>query len=367
MKLSALADLFVSSRGVALLLAIFISLVTSAFLSLVPSVGIFALSVAALISFASSFLLIYITFEFLIFKEINNIYQKLSRIKKKDFKAMPISNMPVSANPIRRVNQEITAYASQKQSEIEELRKLETFRREFIADVSHELKTPIFAAQGFILTLLDGAINDENVREKFLKKSAKIMDSLGMLVQDLLTLSQIESGDIAMRHETFNIVEIAEEVIEQLEDRAEERNVSLKLKCSEDALWVIADPYRISQVLVNLAVNAIKYGRENGNVDILIEPRIKNIKISVIDDGAGISPEHQSRIFERFYRIEKSRSKREGGTGLGLSIVKHILERHESQINVKSEEGKGTCFYFKLPKATPPPAEKPQTDNSEVK
>ncbi|AFM04136.1 histidine kinase [Bernardetia litoralis DSM 6794] len=348
---NALKRSLVSSRAVAIILSLLVSSVTSAFLSLIPSVNSVALSVCFLVSFSSSFLLIYIAFEFLIFKEINNVYSKLSKIKKKDFKFVPPlgSDILPSANPIRRVNQEITAYAGQKQQEIDELRRMEVFRREFIADVSHELKTPIFSAQGFILTLIDGAVDDENVRDLFLGKAARSLKALAALVEDLLTLSQIESGDITMRLEKYDMQEQVLEVFEQLENKAERRGVALKLVSQyEEGIYVYADYNRIRQVLINLIINAIKYGKENGAVTVTLTQTTKNLKVSIKDDGNGIEAEHLTRIFERFYRIEKSRSKQEGGTGLGLAIVKHIIEKHDSKISVKSKIGEGTQFTFKL-------------------
>jgi two-component system phosphate regulon sensor histidine kinase PhoR len=347
---NAIKRSLVSSRAVAIILSLLVSSVTSAFLSLIPSVSSVALSVCFLVSFSSSFILIYIAFEFLIFKEINNVYSKLSKIKKKDFKFIPSSSdLLPSANPIRRVNQEITAYAEQKQKEIDELKRMEIFRREFIADVSHELKTPIFSAQGFILTLIDGAVDDENVRDSFLGKAARSLKALAALVEDLLTLSQIESGDITMRLEEYEMQEQVLEVFEQLENKAERRGVTLKLVSQyEEGVYIYADYNRIRQVLINLIINAIKYGKENGIVTVTLTQTTKNLKISVKDDGSGIEPEHLLRIFERFYRIEKSRSKQEGGTGLGLAIVKHIIEKHDSKISVKSKMGEGTQFTFKL-------------------
>jgi len=347
---NAIKRSLVSSRAVAIILSLLISSVTSAFLSLIPSVSSVALSICFLVSFSSSFMLIYIAFEFLIFKEINNVYSKLSKIKKKDFKFVPpSSDLLPSANPIRRVNQEITAYAGQKQKEIDELRRMEAFRREFIADVSHDLKTPIFSAQGFILTLIDGAVDDENVRDAFLGKAARSLKALAALVEDLLTLSQIESGDIMMRLEEYEMQDQVLEVFEQLEEKAEKRGVTLKLVSQyEEGVYVYADYNRIRQVLINLIINAIKYGKENGTVTVTLTQTTKNLKISIKDDGNGIEPKHLVRIFERFYRIEKSRSKQEGGTGLGLAIVKHIIEKHNSKISVKSKVGEGTQFTFKL-------------------
>jgi two-component system phosphate regulon sensor histidine kinase PhoR len=352
----SLKTALVSSKAVAFLLALAVGTTTATFVALTdsPKLGVW---VSGFISFASTFLLSYVTLEFLIFKEINNLYQKLSKIKKKDFISTPStdeeSDYKRSANPLRRFNQEIMEYAGQKQREIENLKRLEAFRREFIADVSHELKTPIFASQGFILTLLDGAVEDEKVRYTFLKKAAKSIESLSLLVEDLLTLSQIESGDIKMRCSFFDIATLTQDIFEELEPKAEKRQVRLLLENTSDAegYQVYADRHRIKQVLVNLIVNAIKYGNEGGTVRVGFKRTKKHIKISVKDDGQGIAPEHLKRIFERFYRVEKSRSRQEGGTGLGLAIVKHILERHGSRINVRSVLGEGTTFSFKLAKA----------------
>lgn len=341
--------MLINSRAVALLLAICVSMITTAFLSLVQNVGYSALLVAGAISFASTFLLSYFTLEFLIFREIRGLYEGIDKINRKEFKLYIAALKNKSANPIKRVNQEIVAYATAKQQEIDELKKIEVFRREFIADISHELKTPIFAAQGFVLTLLEGAVDDENVRYKFLKKAAKSLEGLNLLVQDLLTLSQIESGDIVMQFEMFDIEMLTQEVFEQLEEKAQRKNISFKiLNPSADGIFVNADYSKIMQVMTNLVNNAIKYGNENGKVEITFTVEDDFTTVAVTDDGNGISKEHLKRIFERFYRVEKSRSRQQGGTGLGLAIVKHILQKHNTEIQVDSEVGKGTTFAFRL-------------------
>src|SRR3989337_112787 len=200
-----------SSRGFALLLAVCIAVITSLFLSLVKSVDLSALIVAFFISFSVSYLLIFVVLEFLIFREINKIYKLMDKLKKKELFAID-KKKSAALNPLKTINEEIYSFADIKQKEIDELKKLEAFRREFIADVSHELKTPIFAAQGFVHTLLDGAVNDKAVRTKFLKKAAKSLDGLDMLVHDLLTISQMETGEIKMHFEDFDVRELAEEV-----------------------------------------------------------------------------------------------------------------------------------------------------------
>jgi two-component system, OmpR family, phosphate regulon sensor histidine kinase PhoR len=257
-----------------------------------------------------------------------------------------------TANPLTKINDELTVYASKKERQITDLKRLERFRREFLADVSHELKTPIFAAQGFVHTLIDGAINDENVRDKFLQKAAKSLDGLDALVRDLVALSQMESGEIKMNKEKLDLKKLATEVADQLENKAKQKNIDLEIiQESKQPILVEADPLRMNQVFTNLIENAIKYGNNDGKVQIFFEPLQNHWEVMVKDNGPGIAIEHQTRIFERFYRIEKSRSKDMGGTGLGLAIVKHILVGHKSKITVNSKLNKGTTFKFKLAKA----------------
>ena len=209
-----------SARTMALLLAVFIALVTVLFLSLVQSVDRDGLIVAGLISFSGSYLLIYVVLEFLVFREINKIYKMLAKLRKKELSGITREKSG-AMNPLKNISEEIYSFALLKQKEIDELKKLEAFRKEFIADVSHELKTPIFAAQGFVHTLLDGAVNDKHVRNRFLKKAAKSLDGLDVLVQDLLTLSQIETGDIKMKFEPIDLLKLCTEVMDQFEEKAQ--------------------------------------------------------------------------------------------------------------------------------------------------
>ena len=357
--------MLLNSRALALLLSISISVITTAFLYLVPQLPATGLLVAFGLSFSSSYLLISIVLEFLFFKELNAIYSVFEKIRKKDFSDIEEAGVnPLS--PLKKINEELYSYAKFKQREIDELKKMETFRREFLADVSHELKTPIFAAQGFVHTLLDGAVEDKSVRAKFLKKAAKSLDGLDMLVHDLLTISQMETGEIKMHFEDFEIRELIAEVFEQFEDKAAKKNISLTLsRKDQNPIYVHADFHRIYQVVTNLVSNAIKYTRENGLVEVALEEGKKEITIFVKDNGAGIPPEDLKRVFERFYRVEKSRSKEKGGTGLGLSIVKHIIEAHGSKVNVTSAVGKGSTFFFKLRKSLPEDVELLHSDSYE--
>ncbi len=340
-----------SARTLALLLAASIAIVTALFLSLVDNVDRSALIVAAVISFSASYILTFVILEFLVFREINKIYKMVEKLKKKELSGIG-KEKSGALNPLQKINDEIFSFATLKQKEIDELKKLEAFRKEFIADVSHELKTPIFAAQGFVHTLLDGAVNDKNVRVKFLKKAAKSLDGLDDLVQDLLTLSHLETGDIKMHVEQMDLRKLCEEVVEQFEEKAEKKNIQVKVLAEQySKMLVYADWKRISQVVTNLVSNAIKYSADDSEVTITFDVGKKNVTTFISDAGEGIPASHLARIFERFYRVDKSRSREKGGTGLGLAIVKHILEGHNTKAEVQSTVGKGSVFSFKLPKA----------------
>lgn len=339
-----------SSKGVSILLALSIAIVTTAFLSLLEDISTVALVLTFILSSTSSYLLISIVLEFLFFKEINKLYEVFSKLGEKDYSFMNDMETQKSIYPLRKINQEIFSYAANKQQEIEELKRMATYRREFLADVSHELKTPIFAAQGFIYTLLDGAVKDKKVRKKFLKKAGKNLDGLEILVNDLLTLSHIEAGEITMHFEKIDLITLIQEVFDLFEGKAEKKNIKLQFdKPHNTPLHVTADYQRIYQVIVNLISNAIKYSNENTEIAVGFERNEKEVTVSIKDHGTGISPEHIKRIFERFYRVDKSRSKTIGGTGLGLAIVKHIIEAHGSSVSVSSTLGEGSLFSFKLP------------------
>jgi two-component system, OmpR family, phosphate regulon sensor histidine kinase PhoR len=298
-----------------------------------------------------SFGLVYILLEKFVFHEIDNIYVLMDKIKKKDYSFSKQKNPNANLTPLNRIREEIIDFAEKKQLEIEELKKLETFRREFLADVSHELKTPIFAAQGFVHTLIDGAVDDIAVRDKFLNKAANSLDGLNMLVQDLITISQLEIGEIKMHEQSFDLLKLTEAIFDQLEEAAANRGTKLRFyRYNPKSCYVQADKMRIGQVMTNLIVNAIKYGKDNGIVLVKFTIGDDEVDVSVKDDGPGIEQKHLSRIFERFYRVEKSRAKDRGGTGLGLAIVKHIVEAHHSKMEVESVVGEGTNFTFKLKK-----------------
>ena len=238
----------------------------------------------------------------------------------------------------------------QRSSEINVLKDQENYRREFLGNVAHELKTPLFTIQGYILTLLEGAMKDKKVRSKYLNRTAKGVDRIISIVKDLDLITQFESGIKTVDKSNFNIYELIDNVYDLMEFESEKNNIKLRIRNEKNnSVMVYADQERILQVLTNLVVNSIKYGKENGFTEIAVDEYDKDrIIVKVIDDGEGIEEEHLPRLFERFYRIDKNRSRKKGGSGLGLSIVKHIIEAHQEQIFVNSKVGIGTEFSFTL-------------------
>ena len=243
--------------------------------------------------------------------------------------------------------------ARERTSEINVLKDQENYRREFLGNISHELKTPLFTIQGYILTLVEGAMKDKKVREKYLKRAAKGVERLIAIVKDLDLITQFESGIKTVDKSDFNVFDLIDNVFELMEFESEKNTTSLEYdKDYSDPIFVNADHERILQVLTNLVVNSLKYGTENGFTKVSVE-EFNNDKIivKVSDNGEGIDEQHLPRLFERFYRIDKNRSRKKGGSGLGLSIVKHIIEAHQEQIFVKSKLGVGTEFSFTLQKS----------------
>ena len=341
-----------SSRTIAVLISLLVASVLTALAVYAPQLTFREAFLTAGITVAACFLLVYLSFEALIFREINTIYSGLEMIKRKELRKLS-NKFLFRPEPLKRLRDEILQMAARKQQEIDELRRLQVLRREFLADVSHELKTPIFAAQGFVHTILDDDEIDSVTQRKFLAKAASSLDALNDLVQDLVTISQLEKGVVQMRRQRFNIVQLVLDIFEQLELTAAQRHVTLTLlppTLLDAELLVVADRNRIRQVLINLIDNGIKYGREQGHVSVHLTPTNKAVRVAVHNDGEGIAKQHHHRIFERFYRIEKSRSRNSGGTGLGLAISKHIVEAHKSALRLHSEPGQGTTFDFKLPK-----------------
>ncbi len=307
-----------------------------------------------LVTFVAGFLLFFYSIEYFIYRKIKLIYKTIHSLKTQKYDAQ-LSKYSLLNDPISKMNKEVISWARDQKQQMEELKRLADFRKEFLGNVSHELKTPIFNIQGYIHTLIDGAIDDPEVNIRFLQKAAKSADRLSDLVADLLAISQLESGELVMEMERFDMNALVKDVYEQLEVRAKERGISLIIKegCNKP-FWVYGDRYRIRQVVLNLVNNSIKYGKEFGTTTAAYYDMDENILVEIGDNGEGISQEHLPRIFERFYRVDKSRARESGagGTGLGLAIVKHIIEAHQQTINVRSTIGQGTTFGFTLKKGS---------------
>lgn len=250
------------------------------------------------------------------------------------------------------VKNEVEEWARTQLKEIERLKELEKYRKDFVGNVSHELKTPIFNIQGYVLTLLEGGLDDPKINKLYLKRTEKSIDRMISIVEDLESITKLESGELKLNMTRFDIVKTAEDVIEMEQWQANENKISLQIvNKPERPVFVMADKKRIIEVLTNLVVNGIKYGKKKGNVNISFHDLEDNIIVEVTDDGIGIEKKDLPRVFERFFRVDKSRSREQGGTGLGLSIVKHIIEAHNQSINVRSRVDKGTTFNFTLEKA----------------
>ncbi len=300
-----------------------------------------------------SFFLFFYTLEFFIYRKIKLIYKTIHSLKTQKYDAV-LENFDWDKDPIFEMSKEVINWARDKKMEIDQLKKVADFRKEFLGNVSHELKTPIFSIQGYLHTLLDGAMDDPEVNTKFLKKAAKSTDRLSDLVADLLEISKLESGELQMNEELFDINSLTKDVYEQFEVKAKEKGIELTIKegCNKPFM-VLADKYRIRTVLVNLVGNSLKYGKPNGFTSAAYYVMGDNILVEIADTGEGISQEYLPRIFERFYRVDKSRTRNDevGGTGLGLAIVKHIIEAHQQTVNVRSTIGQGTTFGFTLKSA----------------
>lgn len=302
--------------------------------------------ILALICYVVSFFLIQYRVEQFIYKRIKKIYDDVSLLDTSN-----IGEQKITTN-METLTKEVERFAQNKKLEIEALKIRENYRKEFIGNVSHELKTPLFTVQSYILTLLDGALKDKKVRTKYLESANKGVERLIYIVKDLDMISKLEAGDLSLEKENFNIIELINNVFDLLEIKAAKKNIALTLDdILDSSVMVIADKERIQQVLTNLIENSIKYGKEGGTTEVSIEDLIKNkLIIRITDNGEGIRENHLTRLFERFFRVDKSGSRQEGGSGLGLSIVKHIIDAHNEKIYVESQFGIGSEFSFTLEK-----------------
>ncbi len=298
------------------------------------------------VAFVANFYLI----RYYIFRRVKLIYKIIHRHKlPSDFKA---SKIDMGKNILESVEEDVGKWVEQTDRDFEELERLATYRRRFIGDVSHELKTPIFNIQGFIHTLIDGAVDDPEVNMLYLQRAARNVERLQTIVEDLETINKLEAGQMVLDLRDFDIHELTDEVFADLEMRANERNVRLTFKeGASQHIRVRADKESIRQVLMNLIHNSIKYGKEGGLTKVSFYDVESYILIEVSDNGIGMDAEHMKHVFDRFYRVDKHRSREAGGTGLGLSIAKHILEAHKQSVSVRSTVGQGSTFGFTLEKA----------------
>lgn len=285
----------------------------------------------------------------LIVKKITSLINTVKKFRTQSDDAFV--NNEFRTNEMSLLHSEIFAWAEERKNEIERLKKLEVYRKEFLGNVSHELKTPIFNIQGYVLTLLDGGLEDETINRDYLQRAERSIDRMITIIDDLEAISQLETGELQIEPERFDIVALAKDVVEAQELKATNKGIILTVQNDEKPIFVYADRFRIRQVIVNLIVNSIKYGKQNGETKIRIYDMGENVSVEVVDNGLGIEDKHLPRLFERFYRVDKSRSREQGGTGLGLAIVKHIIEAHYQTISVMSTVGVGTVFSFTLKKA----------------
>lgn len=301
----------------------------------------------AAIIFTFTFIITQYRIEKFIYQRIKKIYDSVSILDSVDFNKTSITS------DIATLSREVEKFAKDKQLQIKNLNDRENYRREFLGNISHELKTPLFTVQGYLLTLTDGAMNDAYFREKYLNRANKGVERLIAIVKDLDMISKLETADLNINKEPFDIINLIKSVYDLLEIKAKKRKISLLFdKHYEFPIMAIGDKERYQQVLINLVVNAIKYGKLGGTIIVSIENFEEGkILIKVTDNGEGIKKEHTPRIFERFYRVDKSRSREQGGSGLGLAIVKHIVEAHGEQIFVESEYTKGSTFSFTIENA----------------
>ena len=301
----------------------------------------------SVVFYAATFFLIQFRVEHFIYKRVKKIYDDVSLLETTSY-----VNQPVTTD-MATLTKEVKKFARDKKLEIETLKIREEYRKEFLGNVSHELKTPLFTIQGYLLTLLDGAMEDKNIRTKYLERAEKGVERLIYIVKDLDMITKLEVGEINLDVSKFNIIEVIQNVFDLLEMRASKKHITLTFDNKyAKPIWIIGDQEKVQQVVTNLVVNSIKYGKEGGTTEVGIEDLVNNkVIIRITDNGEGIEKQHIPRLFERFYRVDKSGARSEGGSGLGLAIVKHIIEGHNEKIYVESQFGVGSEFSFTMEKA----------------
>ena len=298
------------------------------------------------IIFGLSFLILQLRVRRLLFERIRQIYEDLEFETDSLIKTSPIDS------DMNSFSRDLEEFVKLKRTEIETLKKEGIYRKEFVGNVAHELKTPLFSVQGYISNLLDGAMDDKELLKKYLKRAEKSVDRLTFIIKDLDLITQLESSTLKLKVTSFDILKLTEEIIEDLEISASKRNIKIIFNKNYDKqILVEADKNRIEQVITNLVTNSINYGSEKGTTEISFESNVEKIIVKVNDNGEGISEENMPRLFQRFFRVDVSRSRSQGGSGLGLAIVKHIIDAHNENIYVQSTIGVGSEFSFSLKKS----------------
>lgn len=345
-----MAGNFKNANPFALKYAFYISLTATAVLLLIFFFAglkpYWILALFFLLLFAIAFLSLRAGVENYVLRLIKNVYKEVSLLEGIRFTGNSVNT------DLESLTSDIEKFARGKKIEIETLKIREEYRKDFLGNVAHEMKTPLFTIQGYILTLLDGAMEDKKIRKKYLERANKAVERLLYIVKDLDTITKLESGTQQVTKHPIDIIALIRSVFEMLEMKAEKKNISLIFdRPYLKEITVLADHEKIEQVLINLIENSIKYGHTNGTTEVSVEDLVKDkVIVRVTDNGDGISREHLPRLFERFYRVDKSGSRKEGGSGLGLSIVKHIVEAHGERIYVESEPDVGSEFSFTLQK-----------------
>ena len=342
---------FEKSYRFALVSSLYITLTISVLLFLLlfflEFVNVLLLVIFPLIAYILIFAVIQYRIEYFIFRRVKKIYDDFELLD------VDISGKTLVTTDMETLIREVEKISKDRKTEIEILKGREVYRREFLGNVSHELKTPLFTIQGYLLTLIDGAKKNPVILDKYLNRANKGVERLIYIVKDLDMITRLEAGNMNLNYENFDILEVIQNVFDLFEMKAGKKNIALTFDMNyKESILVHADRERIQQVLTNLIVNSIKYGKEDGTTEVSIENLIRNkVIIRVTDNGGGIAQKNIPRLFERFYRIDKSGSRKEGGSGLGLAIVKHIIERHNERIYVESDYGIGSEFSFTLEKS----------------
>ncbi len=305
--------------------------------------------IGAILFFSASYGISYFFIKNYLQKKLGQIYKAIRRYHRTP--NTPLPHIPMTQDVLDQVQKDVTQWAQELDQQVKTQTQLADYRRAFIGNFSHEIQTPIFNIQGYIETLLDGAINDDQVRLKYLNQASKNVTRLISIVEDLTTISKLEYNQVVMEFEYFDIIDLVKDVLDELALKAKESNITLKLNShGHSFLTVKGDPMAIRQVLSNLISNAIKYGKKKGQATINLLNMDTYVIVQIIDNGIGIEQKHIQHLCDRFYRVNKSRSRLKGGTGLGLSIVKHILEAHNQSLSISSVYGKGSTFAFHLEK-----------------